>query len=77
MAALKLVNNTGLLSEKNLCYVNTELHMKLQQRQKHDEIPRGDHEISLGEISPGYHEISLGLLVRYLMVTMRYLLVSR
>ena len=27
MAALKLVNNTGLKSEKNLCYVNTELQL--------------------------------------------------
>ena len=27
MAALKLVNNTGLNSEKNLCYVNTELQL--------------------------------------------------
>ena len=27
MTALKLVNNTGLRSEKNLCYVNTELQL--------------------------------------------------
>ena len=27
MAVLKLVNNTGLRSEKNLCYVNTELQL--------------------------------------------------
>ena len=27
MAALKLVNNTGLRSERNLCYVNTELQL--------------------------------------------------
>ena len=27
MAALKLVNNTGLTSERNLCYVNTELQL--------------------------------------------------
>ena len=27
MTALKLVNNTGLKSEKNLCYVNTELQL--------------------------------------------------
>ena len=27
MAALRLVNNTGLKSEKNLCYVNTELQL--------------------------------------------------
>jgi ubiquitin C-terminal hydrolase len=27
MAALKLVNNTGLKSEKNLCFVNTELQL--------------------------------------------------
>ena len=27
MAALKLVNNTGFRSEKNLCYVNTELKL--------------------------------------------------
>ena len=27
MAALKLINDTGLNSEKNLCYVNTELQL--------------------------------------------------
>ena len=27
MTALKLVNNTGLISEKNLCYINTELQL--------------------------------------------------
>ena len=27
MSALKLVNNTGLESEKNLCFVNTELQL--------------------------------------------------
>ena len=54
----------------------TKFDMKLQQRQNHDEIPRDDQEISHGEISPGHHEISLRLLVRYLMVTMRFLLVK-
>ena len=27
MASMKLVNNTGLESEKNLCFVNTELQL--------------------------------------------------
>ena len=27
MRALKLVNNTGLRSERNLCYINTELQL--------------------------------------------------
>ena len=27
MTPLKLVNNTGLISEKNLCYINTELQL--------------------------------------------------
>ena len=27
MTALKLVNNTGLISERNLCYINTELQL--------------------------------------------------
>ena len=27
MTLLKLVNNTGLISEKNLCYINTELQL--------------------------------------------------
>ena len=47
-------------------YYSIIVTMKLQQRQKHDEIPRGDHEISHGEISPGYHEISLKTLWNFI-----------